>query len=195
DECYGIDDLDNTVSMKAQELLANDKFDSFLLKGLEKSINQSNLESCKSLGNKSDDASYLEKPIWHIDSLNTPYAVAHETSKPDGVKNKHLYSASANEIDEKKPELKRFFQILIAHKDQEKTTFTYTYGIFAYRRMPFGLCNAPASFQRCMMEIFHDMVNDFMEVFMNDFSVFGNSFDCCLANLIECLLDVKKPTL
>ncbi|GJV56215.1 reverse transcriptase domain-containing protein [Tanacetum coccineum] len=68
----------------------------------------------------------------------------------------------------------RFFQIPIAPEDQEKTTFTCPYGTFAYRRMPFGLCNAPATFQRCMTTIFHDMVEDFMEVFMDDFSVFGS---------------------
>nr|GEU85321.1 reverse transcriptase domain-containing protein [Tanacetum cinerariifolium] len=45
-------------------------------------------------------------------------------------------------------------------RDQEKTTFTYPYGTFAYRRMPFGLCNAPGTFQRCMLAIFHDMVED-----------------------------------
>ncbi|KAI3465800.1 hypothetical protein Pfo_022463 [Paulownia fortunei] len=50
-------------------------------------------------------------------------------------------------------------QIVIAPKDQEKTTFTCPYGTFAFRRMPFGLCNAPATFQRCMMAIFHDMVD------------------------------------
>ncbi|GJY74824.1 putative nucleotidyltransferase, ribonuclease H [Tanacetum coccineum] len=66
-----------------------------------------------------------------------------------------------------------FFQIPIAPEDQEKTTFTCPYGTFAYRRMPFGLCNAPTIFQRCMTAIFHDMVEDFMEVFMDDFSVFG----------------------
>ncbi|GJX04237.1 reverse transcriptase domain-containing protein [Tanacetum coccineum] len=66
-----------------------------------------------------------------------------------------------------------FFQISIAPEDQEKTTFTCPYETFAYRRMPFGLYNAPATFQRCMMAIFHDMVEDFMEVFMDDFSVFG----------------------
>nr|GEW96758.1 hypothetical protein [Tanacetum cinerariifolium] len=57
-------------------------------------------------------------------------------------------------------------------KDQEKTTFTYPYGTFAYRRMLFGLCNAPGTFQRCMMAIFHDMIEKTMEVFMDDFSVF-----------------------
>ncbi|GJZ44929.1 reverse transcriptase domain-containing protein [Tanacetum coccineum] len=46
-ECYGIDDLDNTINAEAQELLANDESDSFLLRGLEKSIDQSDLESCE----------------------------------------------------------------------------------------------------------------------------------------------------
>ncbi|CAL9021127.1 unnamed protein product [Prunus brigantina] len=54
-------------------------------------------------------------------------------------------------------------QIPIAPEDQEKTTFTCPFGTFAYRRMPFGLCNAPATFQRCMMAIFSDMVERFME--------------------------------
>ncbi|CAL9012085.1 unnamed protein product, partial [Prunus brigantina] len=63
-------------------------------------------------------------------------------------------------------------QIAIAPEDQEKTTFTCPFGTFAYRRMPFGLCNAPATFQRCMMSIFSDMVERFIEVFMDDFSVF-----------------------
>ncbi|KAK6149564.1 hypothetical protein DH2020_017089 [Rehmannia glutinosa] len=74
-------------------------------------------------------------------------------------------------------------QIMIAPEDQEKTTFTCPYGTFAFRRMPFGLCNAPATFQRCMMAIFHDLIENVMEVFMDDFSVFGDSFDNCLHNL------------
>nr|GEX71424.1 reverse transcriptase domain-containing protein [Tanacetum cinerariifolium] len=65
-----------------------------------------------------------------------------------------------------------YFQIPIDPRDQEKTTFTYPYGTFAYRRMPFGLCNAPGTFQRCMLAIFHDMVEKTMEVFMDDFLVF-----------------------
>ncbi|XP_068312499.1 uncharacterized protein [Pyrus communis] len=74
-------------------------------------------------------------------------------------------------------------QIVIAPEDQEKTTFTCPFGTFAYRRMPFGLCNAPATFQRCMMSIFSDYVEKIIEVFMDDFSVFGDSFDGCLNNL------------
>ncbi|GJW22037.1 reverse transcriptase domain-containing protein, partial [Tanacetum coccineum] len=80
-----------------------------------------------------------------------------------------------------------YFQIPIDPKDQEKTTFTCPYGTFAYRRMPFGLCNAPGTFQRCMMAIFHDMIEKTMEVFMDDFSVFRDSFSSCLANLDKML--------
>jgi transposase InsO family protein len=74
-------------------------------------------------------------------------------------------------------------QIEVALEDQEKTTFTCPFGTFAYKRMPFGLCNAPGTFSRCMMGIFSDMVEKIVEVFMDDFSVFGDSFESCLANL------------
>ncbi|GKD10161.1 reverse transcriptase domain-containing protein [Tanacetum coccineum] len=80
-----------------------------------------------------------------------------------------------------------YFQIPIDPQDQEKTTFTCPYGTFAYRRMPFGLCNAPGTFQRCMMAIFHDMIEKTMEVFMDDFLVFGNSFETCLSHLDKML--------
>ncbi|GKF24398.1 reverse transcriptase domain-containing protein, partial [Tanacetum coccineum] len=80
-----------------------------------------------------------------------------------------------------------YFQIPIDPKDQEKSTFTCPYGMFAYRRMPFGLCNVPGMFQRCMMAIFHDMIEKTMEVFMNDFSVFEDSFSTCLSHLDKML--------
>ena len=51
----------------------------------------------------------------------------------------------------------RYNQISIALEDQEKTTFTCPFGTFTFRRMPFGLCNAPTTFQRCMMSIFSDL--------------------------------------
>ncbi|KAD2392743.1 hypothetical protein E3N88_39720 [Mikania micrantha] len=49
--------------------------------------------------------------------------------------------------------------------------------------MPFGFCNVPATFQRCMVAIFDDMIEESMEMFMGDFFVFGSSFDHCLRNL------------
>ncbi|GKF60551.1 hypothetical protein Tco_0177337 [Tanacetum coccineum] len=83
DECYGIDYLDNTINEEAQELLTNEEPGSFLPRGLEKSINQLDLE-CLTQG----------------------------TTKHDDVKSEHLYSTSANEINEKKPELKNLPQHL-----------------------------------------------------------------------------------
>ncbi|GJT57233.1 reverse transcriptase domain-containing protein, partial [Tanacetum coccineum] len=80
-----------------------------------------------------------------------------------------------------------YFQIPIDPKDQENTTFTCPYRTFAYRRMPFGICNAPGTFQRCMMAIFHDMIEETMEVFMDDLSVFGDSFSSCLSHLDKML--------
>nr|GFA31867.1 reverse transcriptase domain-containing protein [Tanacetum cinerariifolium] len=125
----------------------------------------------------------------------------------DGVNSEHLYSANSNEIDDKKPEMKYLpnhleyaylhgiFQIPIAVEDQKKATFTCPYGTFAYRRITFGLCNGPTTFQRCMTAIFHDMVEDFMEVFIEDFLVFGKSFDYCLANLDRMLARCEETNL
>ena len=76
-----------------------------------------------------------------------------------------------------------YCQIAIAPEDQKKTTFTCPYGTFSFRRMPFGLCNPPATCQRCMMSMFLDLVEEAMEIFMDDFSVYESSFEKCLENL------------
>ena len=89
----------------------------------------------------------------------------------------------------------RYNQIAIAPEDQEKTTFTCPYGTFAFRRMPFGLCNAPTTFQRCMMSIFSNLVEKIMEVFMDDFSVFWSSFRDSLKNLAFLLQRCKEKNL
>nr|GEY10002.1 DNA-directed DNA polymerase [Tanacetum cinerariifolium] len=236
--------------------------------------------------------------LCELRDTNTSYSVKERTSRLDGVKSGHLYSASANKIDEKRPNLKSlpnhleyaylqgdkafriiissklskkekklllqvletregaiawkmsdikgislsfcthkilmeddfkpviqpqrcinlkvqdvvkneiaklldsgliypisdssagFFQIPIAPEDQENKTFTCPYGTFAYRRMPFELCNAPVTFQRCMTTIFHDMVEDFMEVFMDDFSVFGHKISEAVIEVDRAKIDV-----
>ncbi|GKF45038.1 reverse transcriptase domain-containing protein [Tanacetum coccineum] len=61
--------------------------------------------------------------------------------------------------------------------------------------MPFGLCNAPATFQRCMLAIFHDMIEESVKVFMDAFFVFGNSFDTCRNNLDKMLQRCKDAHL
>ncbi|RDX89660.1 hypothetical protein CR513_28589, partial [Mucuna pruriens] len=80
-----------------------------------------------------------------------------------------------------------YMKIHITPKDQHKTTFTCPFGTFAYTRMPFGLCNAPRTFQHCMTSIFLDLLQECMEVFMDDFMVYADSFDACLENLSKVL--------
>ncbi|RDX74718.1 Retrovirus-related Pol polyprotein from transposon 17.6, partial [Mucuna pruriens] len=84
-------------------------------------------------------------------------------------------------------EFSGYMQIHIAPEDHHKTTFTCPFGTFAYTRMPFGLYNAPSTFQRCMMSIFSDLLQDYMEVFMDDFTVYADSFEACLSNLSKLL--------
>ncbi|GJT60683.1 reverse transcriptase domain-containing protein [Tanacetum coccineum] len=179
-------------------------------------IDHTDLENCNSIVNEFIDDSSIDRAMWCINVVDTAYSERQETEEADMIKSEHLYSASANKIDEKKPGLKNLPSHLeytylhgliypisdsswvspihvvpkkggltvvlnddnelipsrtipIAPGDQEKQC---SYETFAYRRMLFGLCNAPLTFQRCMTAIFHDMVEDFMEVFMDDFSVF-----------------------
>ena len=86
-------------------------------------------------------------------------------------------------------------QIAIAPEDQEKTTFTCPYGTYSFRRMSFGMCNAPGTFQCCMMAIFSDMVEKTIEVFVDDFSVLSSSFDNCLENLKSVLIICEETNL
>jgi hypothetical protein len=88
-----------------------------------------------------------------------------------------------------------FSQIAVKKEDQEKTNFTCPYGTYAYRHMPFGLCNAPATFQRCMSAIFHGFCEEIVEVFMDDFSIYGTTFDNCLHNLDKVLHRCKETNL
>lgn len=87
-----------------------------------------------------------------------------------------------------------FFQILINLNDQEKTTFICLYGTFANRQVLFGLCNTPTIFQLCIMDIFSNLIEDTIDVFMDDFSVYGSTFDSCLSNLsivLQCSEEVN----
>ena len=67
-------------------------------------------------------------------------------------------------------------QIQIAPEDQDKTTFAYPWGTYAYRVLPFGLFNAPATFQRAVLGIFSDLIHNFVEVFMMISQYMGKLF-------------------
>ncbi|MCO5598443.1 hypothetical protein L7F22_052538 [Adiantum nelumboides] len=65
-------------------------------------------------------------------------------------------------------------QISLAEEDREKTAFITEWGAFIYLVMPFGLCNAPATFQRAMMTIFSEYLQKFMAIFLDDFTVYSS---------------------
>ena len=88
-----------------------------------------------------------------------------------------------------------YTQISITPEDQEHTTFTCPFGTYAFRRMLFGLCNAPATFQHCMIFIFLDLVEHCMKIFVDDFSVFRSSFYKYLSNLGKVLGRCREKNL
>jgi hypothetical protein len=88
-----------------------------------------------------------------------------------------------------------YHQIPIHPDDQRKNTLTCPYGTYAYHRMSFGLCNALASFQRCMVSILSDMIEEIIKVFMYDFSVYKKTFDDCLENLDDVLQTCEEKHL
>ena len=88
-----------------------------------------------------------------------------------------------------------YFQVEIAVEDQEKTTFTYPFGTYAYKRMPFSLCIAPVTFQSCLLSIFSDMVERIMEVYMDDITIYGGTYEDCLVNLETVLNRCIEKTL
>lgn len=81
----------------------------------------------------------------------------------------------------------RYNQIHIAPEDHDKTTFMCPWGTFGYNVLPFGLCNAPATFQRVVLSIFVDLINDCVKVYMDDFTVNGNTFTEAEDNLEKVL--------
>nr|GEU84078.1 reverse transcriptase domain-containing protein [Tanacetum cinerariifolium]GEV36579.1 reverse transcriptase domain-containing protein [Tanacetum cinerariifolium]GEV38283.1 reverse transcriptase domain-containing protein [Tanacetum cinerariifolium] len=114
------------------------------------------------------------------------WAIARKIFDIKGI-DPHFYTHKILMEDDFKLAVQHQRRIPIDPQYQENTTFTCPYGTFAYRHMPFGLCNAPGTFQRCMMAIFHDIIEETMVVFMDDFLVFGDSFSSCLSHLDKML--------
>jgi len=78
-------------------------------------------------------------------------------------------------------------QIQITSKYQDKMKFTCPWGTYAYDVFPFGLCNAPTTFQREILAIFADLVDDCVVVYMDDFFVYRATFEEALENLEKVL--------
>jgi len=74
-------------------------------------------------------------------------------------------------------------QIQISPEDQDKTTFTCPWGTFTYKVLPFGFCNALATFQRFVLRIFSELFHDSVEIYMDDFTPYGDDFQEALSNL------------
>jgi hypothetical protein len=86
-------------------------------------------------------------------------------------------------------------QIQISQEDQDKTTFTCPWGTYAYRVLPFGLCNSPATFQRVVLAIFSDLTHDCVDVYMDDLTVCMDDFQQALDNLEKVLVRCKETNL
>ena len=84
---------------------------------------------------------------------------------------------------------------MIAPEDQDKTTFTFPWGTYSYRVFPFGLCNSLATFQRAVLGIFVDLIHDYVEVYMDDFTAYGNTFQEALNNIVKVLIQCQETNL
>jgi hypothetical protein len=86
-------------------------------------------------------------------------------------------------------------QIQITPTYQEKTTFTCPWGTYAYRVLPFGLYNDPATFQRDVLGIFSFLTNDCVKIYMDDFTVYGDTFQEVVDNLEKVLIRCQETNL
>ena len=83
-----------------------------------------------------------------------------------------------------------YWQIPVAEQDKEKTAFINKYGLFHFLRMPFGLSNAPATFQRTMNLVLSGLI--WVNVYLDDVNVISRTFQENLANLRVVLLRFRR---
>ena len=86
----------------------------------------------------------------------------------------------------------RYNQIYMHHDDKEKTNFTTPWGTFMYDKMPFGLMNAGATFQRAMDIAFVGEKDKFVVIYLDDITVFSQSDDEHLNHLKQTFLKCRK---
>ena len=88
-----------------------------------------------------------------------------------------------------------YWQVGMAADSREKTAFTTQHGLYEFKVMPFGLCNAPATFQRLMETVLAGLARDKCLVYLDDILVIGSSFEEHLANLRQVFSRLQKAGL
>ena len=76
-----------------------------------------------------------------------------------------------------------YWQVGMAPRDQEKTAFTTPLGLFEFKRMPFGLCNAPATFQRLMQQCLSGQLAESLFIYLDDVILYSCDFHSHLQHL------------
>src|SRR5579863_2098877 len=85
-----------------------------------------------------------------------------------------------------------YWQLPMSKKDQEKIAFTSKYGLYQFTVMPFGLCNAPATYQRFMDQILAETNEKFTAVYMDDIIVSSKTFEEYLQHLYQVFKILRK---
>lgn len=88
-----------------------------------------------------------------------------------------------------------YHQVAVHEKDRHKTAFTTPFGLFEYTRLPFGVCNGPATFQRLMQATMSDLVFQVLLVYLDDILVFSSTFEDHLVRLQTVLQRLRETGL
>lgn len=88
-----------------------------------------------------------------------------------------------------------YHQVAVHENDRAKTAFTTPFGLYEYLRMPFGLCNAPATFQRLMQTTMSDLVFQIVLIYLDDLLVFSPTFQDHLVRLETVLKRLRETGL
>ena len=85
-----------------------------------------------------------------------------------------------------------YHQLEMAPQDREKTAFTTRYGTYEFLVMPFGLCNAPSTFQRCMNHVFFELLDKGVLVYLDDVLIYTKTVESISSFFAKCLLCSRK---